>query len=92
MPIKNSRPLRILYIPMLGLCRYKENPMRCRIIGNLLIPALAGILVAETMTEKNQPVHKLVCPQCKTAISAAFGWCPQCVLALRTQTKTQACA
>lgn len=67
-----------------------------RNFGNLLIPALAGMLVAETVsapqTIARQAGLQAVCPQCKTAISSAFGWCPQCGQALRAQAKPQSCA
>jgi predicted amidophosphoribosyltransferase len=68
-----------------------------RNFGNLLIPALAGMLVAETMTPPQavarQAGPQAVCPQCKTAVSPAFGWCPQCGQALRVQSaQIQSCA
>lgn len=66
-----------------------------RSFGNLLIPALAGVLVAEGMkpSQGAQPTaSQAICPQCKTSISPAFAWCPQCGQALRTQAKPQACA
>lgn len=67
-----------------------------RNFGNLLIPALAGMLVGETMTAPQTMVQQVtpqaVCPQCKTAVSPVFDWCPQCGQALRAQAKLQACA
>jgi predicted amidophosphoribosyltransferase len=67
-----------------------------RNFGNLLIPTLAGMLVAETVTTSQtttrQASPQAVCPQCKTAVSLAFAWCPQCGQALCAQTKSQACA
>jgi RNA polymerase subunit RPABC4/transcription elongation factor Spt4 len=83
-------------MPVLGLYCFKENPMCGRNFGNLLIPALAGMLVAETMTPPQtvarQAGSQAVCPQCKTAVSPAFGWCPQCGQVLRAQSaKIQSC-
>ena len=89
--------LRFLYMLVLGLNCFKEKPMCGRNIGNLLIPALAGILVAENLTTPQTTTKRAIqqsfCPQCKTAVSPVFDWCPQCGLALRTQSqKTQSCA
>lgn len=66
-----------------------------RNLGNLLVPALAGMLVAERLAPPQpvrQTVQQPVCPQCKTAVSADFDWCPQCGQALRVQTNPQPCA
>ncbi len=70
-----------------------------RNFGNLLIPALAGMLAAETLTAPQparqtfpQVVPQAVCPQCKTTIAPTFDWCPQCGQALRAQAKAQTCA
>ena len=70
-----------------------------RNFGNLLIPALAGMLTAETLTAP-QParqtfpdvIPQTACPQCQTAVSSAFDWCPHCGQALRAQVKAQTCA
>lgn len=63
-----------------------------RNFGNLRIPALAGMLSAETLTPPQtawQTVPQAVCPQCKTAVSPTFDWCPQCGQALRAQPEAQ---
>jgi len=69
-----------------------------RNFGNLLIPALAGMLVAERPTQLQPAQHAIsqttrqaVCPQCKTAVLSTFDWCPQCGQALRAQAKPQPC-
>jgi len=65
-----------------------------RNFGNLLIPALAGMLMAEPATQPPAPrqaVPQAVCPQCKAAVSSTFDWCPQCGQALRAQAKPQSC-
>ena len=61
--------------------------------GSLILPALAGILVAGTLTQQ-QAVRGMICPQCHTQVTTAFECCPHCGQVLRAQkrAKEQTCA
>ncbi len=67
-----------------------------RNLGNLLIPALAGILVSEKLAvpsgERPPAVAGMLCPQCKSPLSPEFAWCPKCGQALHVAAKPQLCA
>jgi RNA polymerase subunit RPABC4/transcription elongation factor Spt4 len=66
-----------------------------RNFGSLLIPALAGVMVAERVTQSQTPQQsaaQTTCPTCHSPVSSAFSWCPQCGQALKTAAKPKACA
>jgi RNA polymerase subunit RPABC4/transcription elongation factor Spt4 len=65
-----------------------------RNFGSLLIPALAGMMVAERLSPSQAPQQtaaQMTCPQCKSPVSPGFSWCPQCGQALKIQAKPKAC-
>lgn len=57
--------------------------------GSLLVPlAAASVLTASAARPATVAAAQAVCPHCKTAVSPAFEWCPQCGTGL----KAHACA
>ncbi len=48
-------------------------------IGNLLFPLVAaGVLTNESVRPADVATSQPTCPNCKSKISLAFDWCPQC--------------
>ena len=59
-------------------------------IGNLLLPLVAASVLATNGAVQIAPAvtAQTACPNCKTAISPMFEWCPNCGTGL----KSHACA
>jgi len=61
-----------------------------RNLGNLLVPALADVLMGEEVVQKqrSKPLESSVsqtatCPACHASVSPTFTWCPLCGQALK---------
>ena len=53
--------------------------------GNLLMPALAGVLVGESVIQKkasesrvSPAIQTITCSACHANVSPSFTWCPHC--------------
>jgi predicted amidophosphoribosyltransferase len=58
-------------------------------IGSLLFPLVAAnILTNETAQPITVAIAQTACPNCRTKISSAFDWCPQCGAALKSHACT----
>ena len=58
-------------------------------IGNLVVPLVAASVLTTGAARPAAVISAhAACPNCRTAVSPAFEWCPQCGMGLKAHTCT----